>query len=214
MLILFLLFLIIPSLSYATCTVIPPEVICVDTSGNILFDEGDIKFGRPDATKGIPDFRWDDGNHKLRVRSLIVGDIGDPGDVAIQRAGPDGGNYNDVPTTVGAGYNIGTIYWRPYGSNGDWDAISGMGKIGQIYARTAEIPTGTRRGGSLFLSTTPLGQVNPLDRLGIGPDGGLSIFQSISNNPLNVGDGGTIFIYNNTLKYKAPNGIIKNILLQ
>lgn len=147
---------------------------------------GDVFLGRNDGF--MPDFRWDAANQKLRVRSVIIGDIGDSPDLGLRRSHPDGVDpYYPTPAVVPAGVQVAPIYWQVWGTNGDFDADPPhYGRIAQINAFTRGTPTGTSRPGSLHFSTTPTGSADLVDRMVIRENGWIGIGTDAPYNPLHV----------------------------
>jgi hypothetical protein len=142
----------------------------------------DVFFGRSDGF--MKDFHWDAANQKLRVRSVIIGDLGYSPDLGIRRAGPDGADpYTATASALPSGTKVGAIYWQPYGTNNNFDAVGGTGRIAEISALTRGIPTGTSRPGSLHLQTTGNNQIEPADRLVIRENGRVGIG---TTNPINL----------------------------
>ena len=144
------------------------EWLRIDSNGKVFM-------GRLDGYRGTPDFEWDNPNQKLKVRAMILGDIGDATEIALRRAGPDNAAYDASPQPLNASVNVAPIYWQPYGTNGDFESSSSTGRIAQIYARTAVIPTGTNRAGTLVFATTSVNQESPTDRIVIDEAGGVTI---------------------------------------
>jgi hypothetical protein len=146
---------------------------------------GDVTFGKITTTPSsiqIPDFRWVDDIQKLKVRSLFITDIGDSIDLGLRRVGPDNvGPYHWPPEAVGANKIVGFIYWEPWGTQDDY-----AGRIAEIYARTAEIPTATSNAGSLEFTTTPIGKTKPIERMIIDDDGRVGIGTRNPNALLHV----------------------------
>lgn len=152
---------------------------------------GKVYFGRAAYTyrDTIPDFYWDNTNYKLKVRGILIADVGDTPDLALRRSGPEGGNYNDVPTAMGSGENIGKIYFQAYGTNLDFDVSGGSGVTAEIYAQTAEVPTGTARGGNLHFQTCAIGAKDPTTRLSILSTGNVGIATDVPDAKLEIKDG-------------------------
>jgi len=147
---------------------------------------GYVVAGRLDANPAIPDFGlmmenryWgssragdSDGTPKLRVRSLVVRDLGDTPDIQLGAAGPDRGPYNGPAEAFqwkGSTTGIGKIYGQVLAPDcrGQLDWVAGCGNFG----RTAVIefaleghPTGTSRPGSIRFYTTPDGSANEVYR--------------------------------------------------
>lgn len=131
--------------------------------------------GRADARAEAPDFVWDNADFKLMSKGLLLADIGDSPDLAIRRAGPDGGSYNTPPTGLLNGETIGRIYWQAYGDNGaytnDWDTnTTGQHQaafIGAQLTQSTGVITTTMRSGIVAGSTTvPLNSVTSLPAVG------------------------------------------------
>jgi hypothetical protein len=110
---------------------------------------------------------------------MIVGDLGGSPDIALRRAGPDLDEqdpYFPTPAPVdGGAIQIAPIYWQPFGTNGNFDADSGDGRMAVINARTRGTPNGTSRPGSLHLGTTSPGNASPTDRMVIRENGRVGI---------------------------------------
>ncbi len=144
-----------------------------DFGTQAMFDNANITFGRIGYATEIPDFLWDNTNQKLRIRSTLISDIGDTPDVGLRRA--SGATYDATPTALTSNENIGKIWFQPYGTNNDFNATGGSGISAQIYAKTAEVPSGTGRGGELRIQTTGIGAVEPTDRITIKSTGYIGI---------------------------------------
>jgi hypothetical protein len=128
----------------------------------------DVYLGRRTQFDAIQDFYFDLNDVALKARKVYVGDVGDPPDLALRRAGPDNAPFDAQPGQLEPGTNIGTIYWQARTPTG-WDE-----RNAQIYAVAQGVQTSTTAGGSLHLATTPLaGAPYPRDRLVIEPDGTL-----------------------------------------
>ena len=138
----------------------------------------------------IADFFYSQRFRRLFTRSICVRDLGDPPDLIIGRAGPDGG----WPDNGGLGLagvmsndSLCSIRWQgsfqPSGVG--IDTVSGFqGDSATIYARASEDNRRTsdsvyHQGGELHIATTPNGTSSPVDRLIIQNDG---VFDFRGNN--------------------------------
>ena len=162
-----------------------------------------VRFGNPNATVFAPDFRWDDANHKLFTRSLILADIGDPSDFAMRRAGPDGAGPEATPEAVPPNTTLGVFYWSAFGSHGDW-----VGRNAQIYARARSDQGAGSAGGSLHLCTTTAGTPDLEDVLELEHDGTIRIGKNAVTYNLN-GDPGKAGV-----RCWMPNGAVGYLMVQ
>jgi hypothetical protein len=157
--------------------------------GNVL--RGQLLWGRTESWPGAPDLfcrqseshsnvahPLADGTPKCYIRGLVLGDIGDPPDLVLRRAGPDGASFSDMPEPVTDGTPLGGLYWQAWGTrcepgqSGFWSGCGGNGRTAQIYSRAVGEQTGDSRAGSLHLGTTPSGNNgSPVDRLVITAEG-------------------------------------------
>jgi hypothetical protein len=170
---------------------------------------GQLLVGRTDAWPGAPDFfcrqsstqasvvnhPLADGSPKCYARSLVLGDIGDPPDLVLRRAGPDNADYTASPAPVPAGTFLGGLYWQAWGGRcepgqyGYWSGCGGNGRTAVIYSLTVGAQTGSSRAGSLHLATTPLeNNGTPLDRLVLSDDGRVIINTLAGMKAIEVGD--------------------------
>jgi hypothetical protein len=91
--------------------------------GNVL--RGQLLWGRTESWPGAPDWfcrqseshsnvshPLADGTPKCYARGLVLGDIGDPPDLVLRRAGPDGAGFSDLPQPVADGTPLGGLYWQ------------------------------------------------------------------------------------------------------
>lgn len=140
-----------------------------------IFDQ-EIYFGRSGQPwSGVQDFYVDPNDFAVKMRKVQIQDIGDPPDLGLGRAGPDGAPFDHrSPEAVQPGQNLGTIYWRGYeGPEIGWGRRSA-----QIYARYHE-----QASGSLHLATANNWDANTgrpedgamRDRVIIEPDGTLNL---------------------------------------
>jgi len=166
---------------------VPPNADSV--AGTVL--RGQLLWGRTEIWPGAPDFfcrqseshsnvshPLADGTPKCYARGMVLGDIGDPPDLVLRRAGPDGARHSDMPQPVPHGTTLGGLYWQAWGTrcepgrSGFWSGCGGNGRTAQIYSRTFGEQTGSSRAGSLHLATTPPGNNgSPADRLVISAEG-------------------------------------------
>ena len=166
---------------------VPPNAESV--SGTVL--RGQLLWGRTGGWPGTPDFfcrqseshsnvshPLADGTTKCYARGMVLGDIGDPPDLVLRRAGPDGAGITDMPQPVPHGTTLGGLYWQAWGArcepgqSGFWSGCGGNGRTAQIYSRASGEQTGSSRAGSLHFGTTPSGNNgSPVDRLVISPEG-------------------------------------------
>lgn len=154
----------------------------------IAYYNENIEFGNPNCQEAAPDFQWDNINQKLKVRAMFLNDLGDSPEIGFRRAGPDNATCEQSPEAIGNGVQIAPIYWQAWGTNGDFDALTGSGQIAQINARTEGEQTGTSRPGALMFSTTPVGEANPRLRLFISSEGEFWIWFSGDVRKIIIGD--------------------------
>lgn len=204
-----LAFLIAGGVAYAQDARLLPFVPAGDETPATILD-GYLLGGDPSVWPCAPDLFFrsrdfggdertghclDDGTPKLYARSLVLADKGDAIDLAIRRAGPDNGGKTGTPATVGAGANLGTIYWQAWGPNDDrpegyWKAGKGKnGRVAAVYARADGNQTKNSRPGKLCIATTPSGQGgDPIDRLCVDNKGTPLLFFNGKLVPVTVKD--------------------------
>ena len=83
------------------------------------FYNQDLLAGREADWTGVSDFYVDPGDGKVKVRALLSGDIGNPGQIFLRRVGPDGVPFDYVkngakPEILQFNQNIGHIAWQAY----------------------------------------------------------------------------------------------------
>lgn len=131
--------------------------------------------GREGPADAVQDFLFDPSDFALKVRKLLINDVGDPGDMGFGRIGPDNAPWDAERSAfrrLPPGYNIGTWYWRAWCGETDADPFGSFtGKNGQIYVRTVGEQTPRSSGGSLHLASTPIGALEPVDRIVIESSG-------------------------------------------
>lgn len=143
-------------------------VFRVDPRGNVLMGPNENSQDVGLDNTFIPDFAYRADTRRVFTRSLFLGEIGDPADLALERAA---GRYPlGPPSQITAGANLGIIYWR------GWTGPGGFGpRSALITSRSRQDITMTQAGGDLRFYTTPLGGIDPLQRMVIEPTGGLTI---------------------------------------
>ena len=173
--------------------------------GTVL--EGHVLAGRKDSWAGAPDFfcrqsdshsdvlhPLADGTPKCYAKGMVLADIGDPPDLVLRRAGPDGAAYNSKPEPVSSGTALGTLYWQSWGARcepgqfGYWSGCGGNGRTAQIYSRSVGEQTGQSRAGSLHLATTPAGNNgSPVDRLVLTSEGQIVLYTVLGMREIEIG---------------------------
>lgn len=122
-----------------------------------------------------PDFRYDEGNKKLYIRSLIVTEEADTPDLALRRVN---GSLT-APTALSENDVIGVIYWQPWLGQAAWGSGSpNYARTAQIQARLTEDSTGIsngKSGGILEIAITPIGSDVLRGRAWWGADGKLAL---------------------------------------
>lgn len=126
------------------------------------FVDHSLRAGRQDqGTNDIQDFRISSDGW-LHARQLKVASIGNPSQIFMRRAGPDGAEYNAEPERCDPGQNIGHIAWQANeGPGNGWSH-----RNAQIYARRG-VDAGE---GSLHFQTSGK------ERMVIGAEGSVTLY--------------------------------------
>lgn len=136
---------------------------------------GYIFSGRFDAGAETPDFKWDNGNFKLKTKGIHLADIGDTPDLGMRRQGPDNAAFNDAPVGLLNGETYGRLYFQGWGENGafvdDYDTpTNGQHQAATVGARptqdTGVITTTTASGTAIGATTVGLASVAGLPTAG------------------------------------------------
>ncbi|MEW6741768.1 MAG: hypothetical protein AB1486_03330 [Planctomycetota bacterium] len=157
-----------------------------NNAGDVLIPSGEIHggdnvgvpqdhtFGDSDSRIAPVDFWWDWQHRRVHTRSLILTEVGDPPDLALQRAG---GTWPNGPLSgITAGESLGAIYWRGWGTSSSFELRSA-----QIYCRAAEDLGPEDGGGDLLFGTLPRDyRGGPEDRMVIRSDGTVEVFGHLS----------------------------------
>ncbi len=111
------------------------RILCgLDNEDEYEYVDHDLRAGRKDQSRDdLQDFKVSHEDGWAQVRKIKVAEIGNPSQIFLRRAGPDGAEYNhDAPEDCHMGANIGHIAWQAYNSDTQWDE-----RNAQIYARNA-----------------------------------------------------------------------------
>lgn len=145
-------------------------------------ESGDVDIGGGgwSRERPIPQLYWRNRINKLYVRSAIIQEGGDSGELGLRRAGPDGevNDYFPAPlTAMQNGQVIGHLWWEAFGHDDEARGDQGFngGWSGRINVRLRETPTAGRRGASMHFAVAPLGSNEPRDVLELRPDGELHL---------------------------------------
>ena len=180
-----------PSLSFGAGS--QASHMSISPEGDIFFSEnvGVISPHISDNEQVPVDFWYDAAHRRLHTRTVMLSEVGDPGEVALRRA--KGIYPNQLsPYGVDANTNIGLIHWT---------ASCGIdcgfqNRIAQIYARNTIVPQKDgSTGGEIILATTTDGTGKPVDRMVIKNDGNVGILTP--NSMLHVNGGLTLESYPN-----------------
>jgi len=161
-------------------------LVCVLVASPVAAQDGpfeifnrDLYFGRPTQFDAIQDFAFDLNDFAIKGRKVLVGDVGNPGQLFLRSAGPDNSPFDGRPGRLAPNKNIGHIAWQARTDTG-WD-----GRNAQIYARSVGEQTPTTAAGSLHFATTPVdpgdmshfwqGSPFPIDRVIIEEDGTINL---------------------------------------
>ena len=128
--------------------------------------------GREGPSDLNADFFFDFNDQALKARKIYLTDVGDPPDLALRRIGPDNSPWDlrrEEFQAVADGQNIGAVYWQAF----DGEGFGGRNAMVYCRARGPQAPGST--GGSIVLSSTPIGSPHPRDRVEIEPDGTLNL---------------------------------------
>ena len=140
-----------------------------------IFDQ-DVVFGLNQNGPGVPDFKWDNANRKLKTRSLILAEHADPSEVAFRRTGPDNSaDGTPLQPINGSVVNIGLIYSQALGSNMDFEAKTPQGPCSgrgtEIALQAIGPQTATSRPGRVAIATTRQGACAPTISWALESDG-------------------------------------------
>lgn len=161
--------------------------------GAILWLGDDVWFGEMRANSGgVPDFRWDDANKKLKTRSLVLAELGDPVDIALRRTGPDNAptHHTPVQPLAPGRTTLAILYGQALGENGDFegrrpDGSTCLGRSNIIAFQADGAQRAASRPGRIAIGTTREGECDPRFAWALEEDGA----QNWSGQPTYTGVG-------------------------
>lgn len=144
-----------------------------------LMPDADVVFGSVDAHRRVPDFLWDDANKKLKTRSLMVAEHGDPSEIALRRTGPDDTLAGTALAQLEPNRTIGLVYAQALGANLDYegeraDGSSCLGRSAEIAMQAAGEQASSSRPGRLAFRTTRAGECETREVLALESDGAMN----------------------------------------
>lgn len=109
--------------------------------------EHDLRAGRKDQSRDdIQDFKVERDNWSVRMRKLLIQEVGNPGQILCGRMGPDNAEYNhESPKEPRIGENLCHIAWRAWNEDDGWPDA----RVAQLYVRYQG-----RGKGSMHLQTS------------------------------------------------------------
>lgn len=123
------------------------KLAALDMEDPYEYVEHDLRAGRKDQSRDdIQDFKVERDNWSVRMRKLLIQEVGNPGQILCGRMGPDNAEYNhENPREPRIGENLCHIAWRAWNEDDGWPDA----RVAQLYSRYAG-----RGKGSLILQTS------------------------------------------------------------